>query len=230
MQGLPGGVPAGPSEPGVSTATAAPRAGDVWRWLLDPPAVPADLVLRLQKYRDPARAPLAIRDAADAAAAEANRLTSPRAMIWRGPVTAVDAGGAVTLAGAHQFRSQLLARLLVASTEAYVVVLTLGDALEQLVDNLFDQRSALEALLLDTAGWAAIVLLARRLRRRLLEEERPARVTHRVAPGYGDWAVDDQRALLSVFGDVPLPVRVTDSAWMLPRKSISGVFGVVAER
>ncbi len=230
MQTVPDDVRADPSKSGVSTARAAPQAGHVWHWHVDPPVVPADLVLRLQKYRDPARAPHAIREAASVAAAEASRLTSPQALIWRGPVTAVDAGGAVTLADAHHFRSRLLARLLATSTEAYVVVLTLGEALELTVDALFTEQAALEALLLDTAGWAAIVLLGRRLRRRLLEEERPAGVTHRVAPGYGDWVVDDQRDLLAVFDGVPLPVRVTDSAWMLPRKSISGGLGIVRER
>jgi hypothetical protein len=221
---------AGSSEPGMSATTAAPRARDVWLWRLESPVVSADLVLRLQKYRNPDSVPLEIRDAAAAAAAEASRLISPQAMLWRGPVTAVDAGGAVTLAGAHHFRSRLLARLLTDSTAAYVVVLTLGEALEHRVDDLFNEQSALEALLLETAGWGAILSLARDVRRRLLREESPARVTHRVAPGYGDWPLDDQHALLSVFGDAPLPVRLTEFAWMLPRKSISGVFGVVAER
>ena len=207
------------------------EAAGVRHLQLEAPAVPADLVLRLQKYRDPARAPSALRESAEVAAAEASRLTSPRVAVWRGPVIAVDPGGAVTLAHAHHFHSRLLARLLASSTEAYVAVLTLGEALEERVDELFKDQSALEGLFLETAGWAAIVLLARRLRRQLMDEERAGggSVTHRVAPGYGDWPVDDQSALLGVFGDAPLPVTVTESAWMLPRKSISAVFGVVRE-
>jgi hypothetical protein len=201
----------------------------VRRVALVPPIVPPDLVLRLQKFRDPARAPHEIRAAAAVAAREATRLTAPSAVLWRGPVTAVDPDGAVTLAGGDRFRSRLLARLLAPATDAYVVVLTLGDTLERQVDGLFAEQSALEALLLDTAAWAAIVLLARDLRRRLLDAERPAgrSVTHRVAPGYGDWPVDDQGALLRVFGDVALPVTLTESSLLLPRKSISAVFGIV---
>jgi hypothetical protein len=214
----------------VSTSTALPPAARVRRWSPPPPGVPADLVLRLQKYRDPARAPRAIREGAETAAAEAARLIVPRAVIWRGPVTSVHGDGAVTLADAHAFQSRLLARTLTASREAYVAVITLGPPLEQRVDELFAEQAALEALLLETAGWASIMVLARRLRRRLRTLERRAgrSVTHRVAPGYGDWPVDAQRELLRVFGDMPLPVRVTESAWMLPRKSISGVFGVIA--
>ena len=216
----------------MSTATASPRGAEIRRWQPEPPDVAADLVLRLQHYRDPARAPRAIREAAAVAAAEGARLTSPEAVIWRGPVTGLEADGRVTLGGTQHFRSALLARLLAHSTEAYVVVLTLGPALECRVDELFSTRCEFEGLLLETAGWAAILMLARRLRRRLRDDERPAggSVTHRVAPGYGDWPVDDQRTLLAVFGDVALPVTVNDAAWMLPRKSISGVFGVMAAR
>jgi hypothetical protein len=210
-------------------AVSAPA---VWRWAPEPPAVPADLVLRLQRYRDPGRAPQPIREAAVAAVLEARGLVSPRAVVWRGPVTAVDPSGAVTLAGVHRFHSRLLARVLAASVDAYVTVLTLGEALEARVDGLFTDRCPLEGLLLETAGWAEILLLARCLRRRLRDEEQPAggSVTHRVGPGYGDWPVEEQGALLGVFGDVPLPVTLNEAACMLPRKSISAVFGVLAAR
>ncbi len=203
--------------------------GAVWRWPLEPPAVQADLILRLQKYRDPASAPVPIREAAEAAAADAGRLVAPEAMCWRGPVTAVDEGGAVVLAGTHRFTSLALARLLAPATEAIVVVLTLGEALERRAAALFDEHLPLESVLLDTAGWGAIELLIREVRRRLVERERPAgrRVTHRLAPGYRDWPVEEQAALLGVFGETPLPVRVTEAAWLVPVKSISALFGVV---
>lgn len=209
----------------IISATLAEPAS-VWRWTPKAPVVPADLVLRLQKYRNPARAPLAIRDAAAAAADEAGALTTPRVVVWRGPVAV--ARGGVTLGDGLTFHSRLLARLLAESRTAYVVVLTLGDALERRVDALFSARCALEALLLDTAGWAAIEVLARQMRHHLRDLSAPAgKVTHRLAPGYGDWAVDDQPTLLRVFGDAPLPVSVNDSACLVPRKSITAVFGIV---
>lgn len=189
----------------------------------------AEVILRLQKYRDPSRVPAAIREAADVVAAEASRLTAPEALVWRGPVTAVDPAGTVTLDQTHRFSSRALARLLASAADAYVVVLTLGEALEERVDVLFQERLLVEGLLLDTAGWAAIEALMHQIRGRLRALERPAgrAVTHRLAPGYLDWPVAEQAALLGVFGEAPLPVRVTEAAWMLPRKSVSALFGVV---
>jgi hypothetical protein len=211
-------------------SVVVPPTGSVstTRWVFAPPVVPADLILRLQKYRRPAEVHGPIRDAAEAMAAEAGRLTAPEAAVWRGPVTGIAPDGDVVLDGVHRFKSRALARLLDHAEAAYVVAFTLGDALERRVDALFEERCLLEGLFLDTAGWAAIELLMRGLRRLLLAEERPAGrvVTHRVAPGYQDWPVDEQAALLRVFGGMPIPVRVTEFAWMLPRKSVSAVFGV----
>ena len=217
---------------GVSLIGLPAGSAPVQRWVFEPPAVPADLILRLQKHRHPACVPGPIRDVAEAMAAEASRLTAPEAMVWRGLVTGVDPDGEVMLDGIHRFRSRALARLLVQAKAAYVVALTLGDALERRVDVFFEERGLLEGLLLDTAGWAAIEILMREVRRRLsaLEQASARVVTHRLAPGYQDWRVDEQAALLRVFGDVPLPVRLTEFAWMLPRKSVSALFGVCPAR
>jgi hypothetical protein len=203
---------------------------DLQRWMPLPPRVPAELVLRLQRYRDMARVPRGVRLAAEAAAQEVSGLIRPEARLWRGAVTRVEPAGTVVLAGAHEFHSAALARLLAGSDEAYVVVLTLGAAVEERARALLTERMALEALLLDTAAWAGIELLIRDLRRHLLARERPAgrAVTHRLGPGHRDWAVSEQAALLGVFGAAPLPVSVNESACMLPRKSISGAYGIVA--
>jgi hypothetical protein len=191
--------------------------------------VPADLILRLQKYRDLARVPRAVRHAADAVAAEASRLLAPEAVLWRGPVTEVDPAGAVTIANTHHFHSRDLARLLATAAEAYVVVLTLGEGIEERARSMLQEQLLVEGLLMDTAAWAAIELLIRDLRRFLIDHERPGgrSVTHRLGPGHRDWPVTEQAALLRVFGTVALPVRVNESACMLPCKSVSGVYGIV---
>ena len=213
----------------MSVCAAPGRAATILRPVLPPPSVPAEMLLRLQKYRDLARVPPAIRQAAEEVAAEASRLVAPQAALWRGPVTAVHPDGDVTLAGRHRFRSRALARLLAPCPEALVFVLTAGSGIERRVRELLDEKLLLEGFLMDTAGWAAIEALVRGLRRHLAEAERPAgrALTHRLAPGYCDWAVDEQLALLGVFGGAPLPVTVNEAACLSPKKSISGIFGVV---
>ena len=201
----------------------------VRRWAPDAPAISAELILRLQKYRDPARAPRAVRDIAELVALEANRLVAPDAALWHGPVSEVSPEGTVTLGERCRLNSRALGRLLRGCAEAYALVLTVGAAIEERAQAMLEAHLLLEGFLMDTAAWAALIPLARGVRRQLLDQQRAAggSVTHRLAPGFLDWSVAEQATLLGVFGSTPLPVHVTDSSWMLPAKSISGVFGIV---
>ncbi len=204
------------------------EAGIILRPPLDRPRVPPELILRLQKYRDLARVPRVIRLAAEDIASEASRLAAPASAIWRGPLTKVEPGGAVTVAGMHHFHSRTLARLLAGASEVLVLVLTIGTGIEDRAREMLAGNLLMEGVLMDTAGWAALELVSRSLRLSLAAAEgRHGRVlTPRTAPGYQDWGLEEQATLFQVFGDAALPVTLTEAACMLPRKSISGVFGV----
>jgi hypothetical protein len=51
-------------------------------------------------------------------------------------------------------------------------------------------------------------------------------VTNRYSPGYCDWSVEEQHKLFSFFPKGFCGVLLTDSALMIPIKSISGIIGV----
>ncbi|MGD1044577.1 MAG: vitamin B12 dependent-methionine synthase activation domain-containing protein [Bacteroidota bacterium] len=51
-------------------------------------------------------------------------------------------------------------------------------------------------------------------------------VTNRYSPGYCDWSVEEQHKLFSFFPKGFCGVSLTDSALMIPIKSISGIIGV----
>jgi len=197
--------------------------------VLAPPTVPAELVLRLQKYRDPSDAPSSIRDAAERVAREASRLISPRVVVWRGPITRVDSRGEVTMAGAHRFHSRKLARLLTRSTEALVVVLTVGPGIEDRTDEMMECGQLRDAVLMDTAARAAVESLLCSVRRALatVERSRGRRLAARFAPGHDDWPLAEQAELFQLFGETALPVSLNESSYMWPRKSLSAVFGVI---
>jgi cobalamin-dependent methionine synthase I len=49
--------------------------------------------------------------------------------------------------------------------------------------------------------------------------------TKRYAPGYGDWELSSQTALLSLVDAGRIGIRLTGDFLMIPAKSISGVIG-----
>lgn len=193
------------------------------------PRVAPDLILRLQKYKRLDAVPAPVTQAAQAMAGLAEELIEPQARLWRGPVRRVDPTGTILLADGAQFQSRALARLLRGAKEAILFLLTIGPKLETRTQELIRQEQFLEALLLDTAGWAAIDVVAKFLRGRLSAEVKGQgfRLTHRMGPGYADWGLEEQRILFSAFGKGTLPVRLTEACIMLPRKSLSGLFGLI---
>lgn len=196
-----------------------------------PPKVAPDLILRLQKYKKLEAVPAPVREAAQAMAALAETLVEPQGILQRVPVRRVEPEGAVLVSDGVRFQSRALARLLRGAAEIFLILLTLGSKLENRAQALMGEEQFLEALLLDTAGWVAMDALAKMVRGSLSAEarHRGRRLTHRIAPGYADWGLEEQRALFSAFGEDTLPVQLTEACVMLPRKSISGIYGLIPD-
>lgn len=193
------------------------------------PPVDPDRILRLQKYRSPERVSPVVRDTARKMAALAESLVEPRGWMRRIRVTAVGPDGSVRMADGLEFQSRSLVRLLRDAAEVVLFILTIGAALEQRADMLVRQEHLVEGLLLDTAGWVAIDGLINDARQHLGTDaiRRGFRLTGRMAPGFGDWALDQQRILFAALEDGDLSVRLTEACVMLPRKSVSGVYGLI---
>ena len=193
------------------------------------PRVDPDLILRLQKYKKLEAVPAPVRQAARAMAALAESLLEPEGRLWRARVRRIEPEGAVLVGDRVGFQSRALARLLRGATEVVAVLLTIGPRLETRAREMMAEEEFMEALLLDTAGWVAIDALAKALRRDLSADARTQgfRLTHRMAPGYADWGLEQQQVLFSTFGQEGLPVRLTEACVMLPQKSISGIYGLI---
>ncbi len=205
--------------------------GTIERFSIDAPAVPVRMILRLQKYRDTSKVPRRVRESAQRAVEEARVLADPRAFLWRGELSRVDADGTITLGSGHQFHSPTFARLLADSTELCALLLTLGDGIESSSRQALEDDRLLDGLMMDTCGWATVSLSLRAARRRIAEanKSRGYLLTAALAPGYLDWPLAELKTLFELFADEPLPVALNDYQTMLPRKSISSVFGAVPE-
>jgi hypothetical protein len=102
-------------------------------------------------------------------------------------------------------------------------VCTIGPALEERVTAHTKQGDMLAAVILDAIGSAAAEAVARYANDRI-EEAAAAeglKTSCRASPGYGDWDVREQRNLFELVPAGEIGVTLTESAMMVPRKSIS---------
>jgi hypothetical protein len=197
-----------------------------------PPHIDPDAVLRLNRYRNPAAASSSVRNAAQAMASLAAHLSAPHAWLRCCPIERAEANGTVCLVDGAQFCSRGLAGRLREASNALLILLTIGLRLERHAQELMARGDALEALMLDTAGTLAVYRSLRDLKGHVREVAAGSgfRLTPRLAPGYADWSLTEQRILFSRFDCPDLPVRLNDAGLMLPMKSVTGIYGLVPIR
>ncbi len=208
--------------PHLSRADFPLAPGSVEPWAPGRLGIDPWTILRLSRYKRRDAVAPAIWETARRMAARAEALIEPRALL---AVVRPDTGR-------PRFSGRAVASLLSGCPMAVAFVLTLGPRLEGEVAALAERRELLESFLLDTAGWGAIEAAVRALRLDLRARLGPAgwRVTHRLAPGYADWPIEEQAALLDLFAGVEPPARLSAHGILVPFKSITGLFGLAPPR
>ena len=121
----------------------------------------------------------------------------------------------------------LAARALAGSREVSAAVCTIGPALEVRVKELFSE-DPVRAMALDGAGTDALRQVSRFVARTIREEagSRGWGSGMRAQPGQEGWSIRQQHLLFDLVPAVRIGVRLTDSALMIPQKSVSLVIGM----
>ena len=127
------------------------------------------------------------------------------------------------------FKSPKLSRTLKNSDEIVCFIATIGNAIEDEIIRLMDKKRIAEAYILDAMGSVVVESMVEQFHQRM-EAKYTAEaktVTLRFSPGYCDWPITEQKKLFTLFGSEFVDVELLDSCLMRPRKSISGVFGLM---
>jgi hypothetical protein len=198
------------------------------RFVPDRPTLRVDPILRFQRYRDLGQVSPVIRQIATDMVHIAEDLAAPEAAFVIRAVDRVTADSATLLDG-PTFSGRCFGNHLATATDAVCFVLTVGPAVDERISEMAAGDELLEALFLETAGWLAVEDALRKFRAHLNTRLRPKgrRLTPRLGPGYVDWPLTEQPKLFSVFEAAPLPVSLSEYCVMTPKKSISGLFGLI---
>lgn len=191
-----------------------------------PLAIDPDEVLRFQGYKRGADVPgpdvLALYEEAEALG---RALMEPRAVVrWsavrdQGDDTLTLDDLVLTIPG--------VARTWGALTEVAAGIVTVGDALERRVGELWEARELPLAAMLDSVGSGAVESLAEYVNDLLCQRgiARDVKVTNRISPGYGGWEVGEQALLFRLVSGAPVGVRLNETCFMTPEKTITILVG-----
>ncbi len=190
-----------------------------------------DAVLRAQgadSARLRARSPRLV-SVAERALREGIVLLDPRLTCRFLGVRAREPGG-IRLEDGGALSGSLVARHLCGSTAVAIVAATIGARLEARVSRAFGLDLPY-ALALDGLGSCAVQSLSLTVRSLVREVAARAglRATVPISPGMEGWPLGEgQRELFRLLDAASCCVRLTEAGWMIPRKSLSMVFGLGA--
>lgn len=108
-----------------------------------------------------------------------------------------------------------------------VFLVTAGVGADRWISSLIAQGETLRAVIADAVASLVAEQTAGWIEKRAAESAASYgwHISNRYSPGYCGWPTGDQRALFSLLPENFCGVRLTDSSFMVPLKSVSGVIG-----
>ncbi|MBW1996741.1 MAG: hypothetical protein JRJ29_02120 [Deltaproteobacteria bacterium] len=136
----------------------------------------------------------------------------------------------VCLEGKLNLKSCNLSKTLRICEETVCFAATIGDRIEKVIKRCMSKNRYSDAYILDAMGSVAIENVVEQFHQRMaLHYNKLGKaVTLRFSPGYCDWPVTDQKKIFSLFDSDQIGIELLDSCFIVPRKSILGIFGVYA--
>lgn len=159
---------------------------------------------------------------------EAAELINP-IVIWREVnISHVD-GHKLYLEEGGVLTSPLLTKIAGLAEQLILTAMTIGNALEERLDTYKQEGKASEAFALDAAG-TAYITRASTLAFNTLENlyhKRGLNTTFPMGPGHSYWPrLEDLQVIFNFLRSEEIDLRLTDSNFILPRKSAAMVLGV----
>jgi hypothetical protein len=112
--------------------------------------------------------------------------------------------------------------------QAILFLCTIGSGMELWSKQLAGEGDPSMSYFVDTVASVIVETTADVLHNYLIQDLKlqGLNVTNRYSPGYCDWSVEEQKKLFSFLPKGFCGISLTDSALMIPMKSISGIIGV----
>ncbi len=192
------------------------------------PKIGKDDVIRLLGGRRGGSVSSSIKKSFDVWSGRVSGLIEPHLSYLVRPIERIDTQGFTV--GGVSFTSARISRTLRECDAVVCFIATIDDGIERKVNALMQARKLSEASILDSMGSVAVENMVNQFHGRTETEQRGKgrSVTIRFSPGYCDWNIAEQKKLFGLFdaGKVPVTLR-GDSFLMGPRKSVSGLFGIL---
>lgn len=117
------------------------------------------------------------------------------------------------------------------SEQVALFVCTIGDKMERWSKELLMESDPTKSFIVDNVASATVENVTNVLHDFIGDKmlEKDLHITNRYSPGYCNWSVAEQKLLFSLLPKNFCDVKLSESALMLPIKSVSGIIGIGKE-
>lgn len=123
-------------------------------------------------------------------------------------------------------KSNYLYKKLGNNKEAYVVVYTIGEEIEKIIDDYSNNGEMMRAMILDKIGIVALDNLRDKLVKKIEEKEFPKVVSSVSYPSQGDFEVRYQETLFKLFNNKKIDIKINQHSQFSPIKTVLLVYGL----
>jgi len=112
------------------------------------------------------------------------------------------------------------------------MAVTVGEEIENEVTRRFKGGNYVESVLLDAAATAAVEQAADSLERAISPQfvKDGFKFKSRFSPGYGDWALDNQKNFFDITGAAEIGMSLSSALMLMPRKSVTAIVGLTKNK
>ncbi len=138
--------------------------------------------------------------------------------------------GMVVFDGRISLESMYLYKKLKDMKKAYVVVYTVGEKIEHIIEKYSEESEMMRAMIIDKIGVVALDSLKDQIVEEIETEESPDVVSSVSYPSQGDFKVEYQRVLFDLFKDEEMNISINASSQFTPLKTVLLVYGMGDEK
>lgn len=109
-----------------------------------------------------------------------------------------------------------------------MMAVTVGEAVEKRIEELFASGEYTKAVLLDAAATTAVEQVADKVCMFIGDSMKKQGLSSgmRFSPGYGDWDIKQQPKVIELSGAAKIGISATKSFMLMPRKSVTAALGL----
>lgn len=111
-----------------------------------------------------------------------------------------------------------------------VFACSIGTEIESYIEKLINDGEITKGYIADTIASMTTDNLAQNVHTHIHSKfkKKGLKITNRYSPGYCNWDVSEQHKIFSMLPDNFCGISLTESSFMLPKKSVSGIIGIGA--